>query len=103
MALQLRYLQTLLELGSSQASTIVFPLPIDLLKPLVEATATPEGAERPPAPSKASDRTLEAADGARELAGRSGDSADIEKVEAQVERTRANVERVESEVGEEKP
>ena len=102
-ALQLRYLQTLLELGSSQASTIVFPLPIDLLKPLVEATATPEGAERPPAPSKASDRTLEAADGARELAGRSGDSADIEKVEAQVERTRANVERVESEVGEEKP
>src|SRR5215204_3462570 len=35
-ALQLRYLQTLLELGSSQASTIVFPLPIDLLKPLVE-------------------------------------------------------------------
>src|SRR4051812_36033680 len=37
-ALQLRYLQTLLELGSSQASTIVFPLPIDLLKPLLQAT-----------------------------------------------------------------
>jgi regulator of protease activity HflC (stomatin/prohibitin superfamily) len=35
MALQLRYLQTLLELGSSQASTIVFPLPIDLLEPLL--------------------------------------------------------------------
>ena len=35
-ALQLRYMQTLLELGSSQASTIVFPLPIDLLKPLLE-------------------------------------------------------------------
>jgi regulator of protease activity HflC (stomatin/prohibitin superfamily) len=35
-ALQLRYLQTLLELGSSQASTIVFPLPIDLLKPLLD-------------------------------------------------------------------
>jgi regulator of protease activity HflC (stomatin/prohibitin superfamily) len=34
-ALQLRYLQTLLELGSSQASTIVFPLPIDLLEPLL--------------------------------------------------------------------
>src|SRR5881396_3694944 len=29
-ALQLRYLQTLLELGSSQARTIVFPAPIDL-------------------------------------------------------------------------
>ena len=29
-ALQLRYLQTLLELGSSQATTIVFPAPIDI-------------------------------------------------------------------------
>src|SRR4026209_2675225 len=30
-ALQLRYLQTLLELGSSQSTTIVFPAPIDIL------------------------------------------------------------------------
>jgi regulator of protease activity HflC (stomatin/prohibitin superfamily) len=35
-ALQLRYLQTLLELGASQATTIVFPAPIDLLKPFLE-------------------------------------------------------------------
>src|SRR3981081_2358547 len=35
-ALQLRYLQTLLELGSSQATTIVFPAPIDLIKPFLE-------------------------------------------------------------------
>jgi len=35
-ALQLRYLQTLLELGSSQATTIVFPAPIDLIKPFME-------------------------------------------------------------------
>jgi len=35
-ALQLRYLQTLLELGSSQATTIVFPAPIDLIRPFVE-------------------------------------------------------------------
>src|SRR5437667_3994773 len=35
-ALQLRYLQTLLELGSSQARTIVFPAPIDLIRPFVE-------------------------------------------------------------------
>jgi regulator of protease activity HflC (stomatin/prohibitin superfamily) len=34
-ALQLRYLQTLLELGGQQATTIVFPLPIDLLAPFV--------------------------------------------------------------------
>jgi regulator of protease activity HflC (stomatin/prohibitin superfamily) len=31
-ALQLRYLQTLLELGGSPATTIVFPAPIDILK-----------------------------------------------------------------------
>ena len=35
-ALQLRYLQTLLELGSSQSTTIVFPAPIDLLSPFLE-------------------------------------------------------------------
>ena len=35
-ALQLRYLQTLLELGSSPARTLVFPAPIDLLTPFLE-------------------------------------------------------------------
>src|SRR2546421_10302785 len=38
-ALQLRYLQTLLELGSSQSTTIVFPAPIDLLTPFLERGA----------------------------------------------------------------
>jgi regulator of protease activity HflC (stomatin/prohibitin superfamily) len=37
-ALQLRYLQTLLELGSSASTTIVFPAPLDLLKPFLERT-----------------------------------------------------------------
>jgi regulator of protease activity HflC (stomatin/prohibitin superfamily) len=36
-ALQLRYLQTLLEIGAEKSSTIVFPLPIDLVKPFLEA------------------------------------------------------------------
>src|SRR5258705_2447454 len=31
-AIQLRYLQTLLELGSSQSTTIAFPVPIEMLK-----------------------------------------------------------------------
>src|SRR3954454_17832618 len=35
-ALQLRYLQTLLELSGSQSTTIVFPAPIDLIKPFLE-------------------------------------------------------------------
>jgi len=39
--LQLRYLQTLLDIGVNQNSTIVFPLPLDLLKPLIEPHAKP--------------------------------------------------------------
>jgi regulator of protease activity HflC (stomatin/prohibitin superfamily) len=35
--MQLRYLQTLLELGVNQNSTIVFPLPMDLVTPLIGA------------------------------------------------------------------
>jgi hypothetical protein len=35
--LQLRYLQTLREIGASQNSTVVFPMPIDLVKPVLEA------------------------------------------------------------------
>ena len=34
-ALQFRYLQTLVELGASQSTTIVFPVPIDLLTPFM--------------------------------------------------------------------
>jgi regulator of protease activity HflC (stomatin/prohibitin superfamily) len=39
-ALQLRYLQTLLELGGSQSTTIVFPAPIDLLTPFLDKTGS---------------------------------------------------------------
>lgn len=34
-ALQLRYLQTLLEIGSSNSSTIVFPAPIEMMRPFL--------------------------------------------------------------------
>ncbi len=36
MSLQLRFLQTLTEMSSNQSSTIVFPLPLDLLRPFYE-------------------------------------------------------------------
>ena len=36
-SLQLRYLQTLLELGADHNSTVVFPLPIDIIGPFLEA------------------------------------------------------------------
>jgi regulator of protease activity HflC (stomatin/prohibitin superfamily) len=42
MALQLRYLQTLLEIGATNSSTIVFPAPIDLLTAFVERSGRSE-------------------------------------------------------------
>jgi len=36
-ALQLRYLQTLTEIASEKNSTIIFPVPIDLIKPFLES------------------------------------------------------------------
>src|SRR5213592_4512056 len=39
-ALQLRYLQTLLELGAGNTSTIIFPAPIDLIRPFLDRTGS---------------------------------------------------------------
>ena len=36
-ALQLRYMQTLTEIGANQNSTVVFPLPMDVVKPFLAA------------------------------------------------------------------
>jgi len=40
-SLQLRYLQTLLELGADQKSTVVFPLPMDILGPFLANKVDP--------------------------------------------------------------
>jgi regulator of protease activity HflC (stomatin/prohibitin superfamily) len=51
--LQLRYLQTLLDIGVNQSSTIVFPLPIDMLRPFAGAYGSDggdQGKEREPRP-----------------------------------------------------
>src|SRR5579859_5064804 len=40
-ALQLRYLQTLLEIGSTNSSTIVFPAPIELMRPFITGPGEP--------------------------------------------------------------
>jgi hypothetical protein len=34
--MQLRYLQTLTEIGAEQNSTVVFPMPIDIIKPFLD-------------------------------------------------------------------
>jgi regulator of protease activity HflC (stomatin/prohibitin superfamily) len=48
-SLQLRYLQTLLEIGTNQNTTVVFPLPMDVLEPFVGkgAAGRAEGTPRP--------------------------------------------------------
>jgi regulator of protease activity HflC (stomatin/prohibitin superfamily) len=48
--LQLRYLQTLSEIGVNQNSTIVFPLPMDVIKPVLDAVQKqlPPGVEGAP-------------------------------------------------------
>ena len=45
-ALQLRYLQTLTEVGVNQNSTIVFPLPIDVIRPFLQAAAAGSDAQQ---------------------------------------------------------
>jgi regulator of protease activity HflC (stomatin/prohibitin superfamily) len=54
-SLQLRYLQTLLEIGTNQNTTVVFPLPMDVLEPFVGkgAAGRAAGTERPPRPAAA--------------------------------------------------
>ncbi len=57
-SLQLRYLQTLLEIGSNQNTTVVFPLPLDMLEPFLGAGQhkTPKPPPTPPpAPAVAAD------------------------------------------------
>ena len=49
-SLQLRYLQTLLEIGSNQNTTVVFPLPMDVLKPFVGSVKPKEERPKPPPP-----------------------------------------------------
>jgi len=52
MALQLRFLQTLVDVASEHNSTTIFPVPIDLFTPFIKAMgqAAPSPAPAPPAP-----------------------------------------------------
>jgi regulator of protease activity HflC (stomatin/prohibitin superfamily) len=60
--LQLRYLQTLREIGGTQNSTIVFPMPIDLMKPMIQAlSGGPEAEKVAQAAHEQADATLESA------------------------------------------
>ena len=60
--LQLRYLQTLSEIGVNQNTTVVFPLPMDLVKPVLDAAAR----------QRAAQAELPAANGSPLVNGRTG-------------------------------
>jgi hypothetical protein len=56
--MQLRYLQTLTEIGAEQNSTIIFPMPIDLIRPfldILDKAGKPVGANGIARPSIAAD------------------------------------------------
>src|SRR5947209_3750394 len=46
-ALQLRFLQTMVEIGSEKNTTIILPLPIELIRPLIDMTPRTNGAPAP--------------------------------------------------------
>jgi regulator of protease activity HflC (stomatin/prohibitin superfamily) len=67
-SLQLRYLQTLTEIGATQNSTVVFPLPLDVVKPFLDlATAAQATAQ---ADGREEQATLAGEDALAELADR---------------------------------
>jgi regulator of protease activity HflC (stomatin/prohibitin superfamily) len=76
--LQLRYLQTLREIGASQNSTVVFPMPIDLVKPVLDAVGGASSATGS-APSEA--REIDRGD-SRQLSAGPTDGAPLAEPEA---------------------
>jgi regulator of protease activity HflC (stomatin/prohibitin superfamily) len=65
-ALQLRYLQTLTEVGVNQNSTIIFPLPLDVIRPFLESTGGGAAAAEK-RPAAAEEPALEAPSGREAL------------------------------------
>ena len=51
-ALQLRYLQTLTEIGVERNTVIVFPMPMDMLQGLMALTPAPKASTTPPPPTR---------------------------------------------------
>jgi regulator of protease activity HflC (stomatin/prohibitin superfamily) len=62
-ALALRYMQTLLDMGSNQNSTIVFPIPIELIRPLLAAPVPMEGLVPVAVPERANEAVAVLANG----------------------------------------
>ena len=63
-ALQLRYLQTLTEIGVERNTVIVFPFPIDIVGQLIQLREAKDGSPPPPPPRPSPPPTLKSADAA---------------------------------------
>jgi regulator of protease activity HflC (stomatin/prohibitin superfamily) len=87
-ALQLRYLQTLIEVSGNDAATIVFPLPIDLLKPLLGPGSGEPTASSPSRP-RSDEQHFELARGPRERLDASDASGSPSELETAREADRA--------------
>ncbi len=53
-ALQLRFLQTMVEIGAEKNTTIILPLPIELIRPLLDIGRSADGSPAAPLPQKGS-------------------------------------------------
>ena len=53
-ALQLRFLQTLVEIGVEKNTTIILPIPLELIRPILDAEGARTGTKPAPAPPPAS-------------------------------------------------
>jgi regulator of protease activity HflC (stomatin/prohibitin superfamily) len=79
--LQLRYLQTLREIGGSQNSTVVFPMPIDLVKPMLDAVGQSGREARSDKPEQgSSDNAVESAPQQRSLDPGPEEGPDLETI-----------------------
>jgi regulator of protease activity HflC (stomatin/prohibitin superfamily) len=99
--LQLRYLQTLREIGATQNSTVVFPMPIDLVKPVMDAI---QQAPRQALAEQTADngRELARAEAMRELAQAEADAELDDPAAAQELRravARKELEQAEADIG----
>src|SRR5258707_6779865 len=77
--IQLRYLQTLLEIGGEQNSTVIFPLPIDLIGPLLGRLNSGDAGAGAPAGSAGGFAPIQLAN--RPSAGRLANAPSAEAVE----------------------
>jgi regulator of protease activity HflC (stomatin/prohibitin superfamily) len=51
-ALQLRFIQSMVEIGSDKNTTIILPLPLELIRPLIDRIPSVDGAPPAPLPDK---------------------------------------------------